>query len=122
MLFGFWLVFLWFRLVFLESMSTKVLRNSSEQVKYEDIIETKLLEFSKNLATKQDIEEIKTLFTTLTERIDYQDRKIASLEKETSDHEERIAYLENNVNILVDKNAVLSSSVDFLMRQSDSQE
>ena len=107
----------------------KVLRSSSETVKYEDILEQKLLDFGKNLATKDDIAEIKNLFNKLNEKIEYQDRKIAALEKDSSDYEDWITSLENSVNEmydevskLLDKNAVLSSSLDFLKQKSDSQE
>ena len=92
-------------------------------------MDKKLAEFGKNLATKDDINEIKDLFTRLNERLEYQDRKIAALEIEASDHEIGIVSLENDiyelsntVNNLLDKNAVLSSAVNSLKKQSDAQE
>ena len=114
----------------------RISRSSSDDAKLEDFVSTKLLEFSKNLATKEDIDEIKIHFTKLFERLDYQENKIAALEKEGVDHEERISSLEEKVwhlanklseisdtaSNLVDKNAVLSSSVDFLTKQGDHQE
>ena len=107
----------------------RVLRNSSDAAKQEEILEQKLLEFGKKLATKEDINEIKNLFTKLHERLDAQEKRILSLEEDCLHHEEKIENLEksvfdlkNKVNIICDKNAVLSSSLDFLTKQSDHQE
>eukprot|EP00111_Clytia_hemisphaerica_P011916 TCONS_00035001-protein len=107
----------------------RVLRNSSDAAKHEDILEQKLLEFGKKLATKEDIADIKNLFTKLYNRLDEQEKRILSLEEDSIHHEDRIELLEksvselkNKVNILCDKNAVLSSSVDFLSKQNDHQE
>jgi len=67
--------------------------------------------------------ELKEMFIEMAKRIDDQDRKITSLQIEGQDHEERILKLENkvfvledSVNKLLDKNAVLSISVDFLTK------
>ena len=117
----------------MSQQANKITRSSSDVDKYGDLLDTKLdaklLKFSKSLASKDDVNEIKTMFIELTKRIEDQDRKIAALEIEGQDHEERILNLENkvfvleaSVNKLQDKNAVLSSSVDFLTKQSDSQE
>eukprot|EP00111_Clytia_hemisphaerica_P010608 TCONS_00031009-protein len=115
------------------SQANKITRSSSDVEKYGDLLDTKLdaklLKLSKSLASKEDVSEIKEMFIKMAKRIDDQDRKIASLEIESQDHEERILKLENkvfvledSVNKLLDKNAVLSSSVDFLTKQSDSKE
>ena len=65
----------------------------------------------------------------MNEKIVYNVRKIASLEKDNVDHEERIASLEARISllevnnaVLMDKNVVLSSSIDYLKTQNDSQE
>ena len=115
--------------LFLMMSQGRILRNSPEAAKQEEILEQKLLEFGKKLATKEDIAEIKNLFTKLHERLDVQEKRITSLEEDSVHHEERIVQLENTiselkttVNHLCDKNAVLSSSVDFLTRQSDNHE
>ena len=114
-------------------MSQRVLRGSSDIDKFNDLLDSKLESFGKTLATKEDVEEIKKLFADIGNRLEYQERKIAALEKEGSDHEERIGKLENKVlgligknyelentlSNLIDKNAVLSSSVNFLKKQSD---
>eukprot|EP00111_Clytia_hemisphaerica_P023772 TCONS_00070049-protein len=102
------------------SQANKITRSSSDVEKYGDLLDTKLdaklLKLSKSLASKEDVSEIKEMFIEMAKRIDDQDRKIASLEIEGQDHEERILKLENkvfvledSVNKLLDKNAVLSS-------------
>ena len=68
------------------------------------------------------MEEIKSLFSKLTERIDYQERKISSLVVESSNQEERIVKLEVSISNLNDKVAVLNNTVDVLKKQSDAQE
>jgi len=107
----------------------RVLRNSSDAAKQDDILEQKLLEFGKKLATKEDINDIKKLFEKLHERLAAQETRILSLEEDNLHHEEKIGNLEktvsdlnSKVDILFDKNAVLSSSLDFLTKQSDHQE
>ena len=75
-----------------------------------------------SVASKNDLGEIRDLFSSLNDKIMYQDAKIASLEKESINHEERILYLEENLQILQDKNAVLNSSINFLTKQNDAQE
>eukprot|EP00111_Clytia_hemisphaerica_P020432 TCONS_00060214-protein len=99
-------------------MSQKT-RSSTELAKMiEEILDNRL----ENLASKDDVAEIKGIFNKINENILYQDKKIASLEKDSVDHEERISFLEQNLLILQDKNAVLSSTVDFLTKKSDDQE
>ena len=109
--------------------SQRITRGSSDADKYGDLLELKLAEFGKKLATKDDIKEIKELFNELSERLHFQDSKISALEMEASNNVERIVKLETSVseltttvNQLLDKNAVLSSSIDFLKKQCDSQE
>ena len=111
------------------SQSQRISRSSSEAAKDDEFLNTKLLEFSQNLATKKDMKEIKDHFTQLYSRLEYQERKIAQLEKEGADHEERIMLLENKIMFLEnktsqlnDKNAILSNSVEILKRQGDEQE
>ena len=107
-------------------MSQKVTtRSAADITKLEELLDKKM----DNLATKSDLKEIKELLTSLDDRIKYQDRKIASLEVDATDFEERIQNLENTVSEmsnlvsnLLDKNAVLNSSVDFLKAQSDQHE
>ena len=59
-------------------MSQRVLRSDSDMLKYEEMLHKNLLDFKKRLATKEGMEEIISLFSKLTERIDYQERKIFS--------------------------------------------
>ena len=115
------------------SQGTRNTKLQEEMAKYEDSFDKKLdLKFaslSEKLPSKADFNELKDLFNGLNEKILYQDRKIASLEKDNTDFEERILSLEERVSVLeqtnimlYDKNAVLSSSIDYLKSQSDSHE
>jgi len=103
-------------------MSQRVLRSDSDMSKYEEMLHKNHLELKKTMATKEGMEEIKSLFSKLTEKIDYQERKISSLEVESSNHEERIVKLEDSISKLNDKVAVLNNTVDVLKKQSDAQE
>ena len=108
------------------NMSQKVnTRSSAELSKLEELLDKKM----EHLATKDDLKEIKELFSSLDKRILYQDRKIASLELDNTDFEERISKLEQSVSEmgdlvlrLQDKNAILNNSVDILKAQNDQHE
>ena len=71
------------------SQGTRNTKLQEEMAKYEDSLDKKLdLKFaslSEKLPSKADFNELKDLFNGLNEKILYQDRKIASLEKDNTD-------------------------------------
>lgn len=100
-------------------------RNTSELAKFDELLDRKI----GHLASKDDINEIKALFTSMKEKLMSQDKKITALEFAASTQEKRIINLESKVeelssciSKLQDKNAVLNNSVDFLTKRNDHQE
>jgi len=103
-------------------MSQITTRSATDLTKMEEIMDKKLSEFAESLASKEGIDQLKSLFRELNVKIEQQNNEIISLKNDMNDQNNKISTLENKVGVLEDKVGVLTASISALKAQSDNQE
>jgi uncharacterized coiled-coil protein SlyX len=81
----------------------------------EEMFERKLKQFTSTVASKDDIEELKSLISNLNEKILQQNKIITSLKVNVAEQDVTISKMEDRI-------GVLSSSLNVLKKKSDDQE
>ena len=96
-------------------MSNVATRKTADLLKLEELIDKKLSTFVNTLASKEGINELKSLFKDLNEKIANQNNTIRELTDKINSQDKLISNLE-------DKVGVLSASVSAIKVQADGQE
>ena len=86
-----------------------------QQTEITELMEKKLEEFAKHLATKDDIKELKSLIIEQNEKITAQAEEISQLKSKSAIQNETISKLNDRV-------AILSASVNHINKEQDRQE